>query len=87
MKQQSFNDLKGNLTEQDIDDIISIVGAYCRIKTIEKLRANLKYSSAAMETCSIMSRLIKEDGTWHYIAGQSYPDEIRTVRNIMLFKI
>lgn len=86
MKQQSFNDLKTNLTEDDINEILLIVGAYCRVKTIQKLRANLNYFPVSMETCSIMSRLIKENGRWQYVAGQSYPDEIRIVRNIMLFK-
>ena len=32
----------------------------------------------------ILGRLIKDRGVWSYCAGQSYPDEIRTVRKIIL---
>lgn len=86
MKGQTFNDLKTLLTEQDIDQIIAIVGHRCRIKTCKRLRSILTYSPSAIENFGIMGRLVKDGGTWHYCAGQSYPDEIRTVREIILGK-
>lgn len=85
MKTQStFNDLKTNLSESDIESILSIIGYSCRIKTINRLRSILTYSPSLIPNYGIMERLVLEDGQWHYIAGQSYPDEIRTVREVIL---
>lgn len=86
IEKNSFNDLKTNLAEQDIDQIIAIVGRRCQIKTCNRLRSILTYSPSSIETCGIMGRLIKDNGNWQYIAGQSYPDEIRIVREIILGK-
>ena len=87
MKQENLNTLKGKLTENDIDQIIAIVGYRCRIKTINRLRSILTYSSS-LGDFGIFGRLIKEeDEKWRYIAGQSYPDEIKTVRECILGKV
>lgn len=80
----SFNDLKAKLTEQDIDEILKIVGYRCRIKTCNRLRSIITYSPSLIPTYGILERLMKEDAGWVYVAGQSYPDEIRTLRNIIL---
>ena len=37
-----------------------------------------------MPTYGILERLTKEGEDWSYRAGQSYPDEIRTIREIIL---
>jgi hypothetical protein len=34
----------------------------------------------------IYERVVFKDGKCHYIAGQSYPDEIRYVRNLIIGK-
>lgn len=80
----SFNDLKNQLSEQDIDQIIEIVGHRCRIKTCNRLRSILTYSPSLVPTYGILERLTKENGGWSYCAGQSYPDEIKTLREIIL---
>lgn len=80
----SFNDLKNQLSEQDIDQIIEIVGHRCRVKTCNRLRSILTYSPSLIQTYGILERLTKEHGRWSYCAGQSYPDEIKTLREIIL---
>ena len=81
----SFNDLKTNLTEQDIDLIVELLGYRCRAQTYNRLRSRLKYSPSSVPTYGILERLTRDEaGRWEYCAGQSYTDEIRTVRNIIL---
>jgi len=81
----SFNDLKTNLTENDINQIVSIVCRKCRVDTYRLVRSILTYHPSSIPHYGILERLTKEpDGTWFYCAGQSYPDEIRTVREIII---
>lgn len=86
MKQLNFNNQKTLLTEQDIDQLIEIIGYRCRVKTVNRLRSVLTYGPSTVPTYGIFERLIKENGSWSYFAGQSYPDEIKTVREIILGK-
>lgn len=84
------------LTAQDIDEIVAIVGHGCREKTRNRLYSMLRYGMSAMDSYGIFDRLLKEPrydsqigasplrGRWTYVAGQSYPDEIRTLRNCIL---
>ena len=80
----SFNDLKTQLSKQDVDQIVEIVGHRCRVKTCNRLRSILTYSPSLVPTYGILERLTKENGGWSYCAGQSYPDEIKTLREIIL---
>lgn len=80
----SFNDLKTQLSEQDVDQIVSLVGHRCRIKTCNRIRSILTYSPSLVPSYGILERLTRENNQWSYCAGQSYPDEIKTVRNIIL---
>lgn len=84
---QDFNSLKTNLTEQDIDSIMKLIGSRCRINTLKRLRSMLTYGTSAIGNYGILNRLEREsDGSWSYCAGQSYTDEIRTVRDCILGK-
>jgi hypothetical protein len=83
MIQVNFNNIK-ELTENDIDQLVNILGYRCRVKTCIRLRSVLTYSKSRIRSYGILDRLIKENGEWHYCAGQSYPDEIRTIREIIL---
>ena len=85
-RQENLNTLKDKLTENDIDDIIMILGYRCRIKTINRLRSILTYSASSLQSFGIYNRLIKENDKWSYCAGQSYVDEIKTLRNCILGK-
>jgi len=87
MRQENFNDLKTKLTELDIEQITTIVGYRYRVKTVNKLTSILKYGPSMIGSYGILSRLIKESGRWEYVAGQSYTDEIRVVRDCILGKV
>lgn len=83
--ENQFNNYKDKLTDKDIDSIIETIGYRCWVNTLNRLRGNLTYSASQIPSYGIMDRLYKTDkGDWHYCAGQSYPDEIRTVREIIL---
>ena len=72
------------LTESDIEQILAIICKRCQAKTWSRCRSNLTYSLSHIPIFGILSRLTKDqNGYWSYCAGQSYPDEIRTVRNII----
>ena len=84
MTQKNFNDQKKNLTDKDIEQILAIVGYRCRLKTFNRLKSILTYGRSTIPNYGIFDRLIKENGQWHYVAGQSWPDEIRTLRECIL---
>ena len=84
MKQINFNNYKDKITEKDKAEIFEIVSSRCRQKTKELLTLRLKKHLNLIPEYGILNRLIKEKHSWCYYAGQSYPDEIRTVRKIIL---
>lgn len=84
MKQLNFNNQKTTLTEKDIDQLVALIGHRCRIKTCNRLRSILTYSPSLVPSYGIFDRLIKEGESWSYVAGQSYTDEIKTVRECIL---
>jgi hypothetical protein len=83
-REVSFIDLKGNLTEDDVDQLVALLGHRCRLDTCKRLRSILTYDSSKVPNYGIMNRLIKENGKWSYITGQSRPEEIKIVRDIIL---
>jgi hypothetical protein len=82
--QLNFNNQKTSLSETDIDQLVSIIGERCRLKTVQRLRSILTYSASSLRSYGIFDRLIKDKDRWEYVAGQSYTDEIRTVRELIL---
>jgi hypothetical protein len=81
----SFNTLKTKLTDDDVSAILGIVGYRCREKTLRRLRSVMTYSPSSIPVYGIFERLTKtESGEWEYCAGQSYSDEIRTLRSCIL---
>jgi hypothetical protein len=83
----TFNDLKTKLTENDIDQIIRLIGKGCRHKTLVRLRSVLTYGPSTVSNYGILARLIRDKNGWEYCAGQSYTDEIRTVRECILGRV
>ena len=81
---ENFNSLRKDLTENDIENIAILVSKRCRVKTFRKILANLTYNVSQIPFYGILNRLYKQNNEWHYCAGQSYTDEIRTVRNIII---
>ena len=84
MKQINFNNYKDKMNEKDKEEIFEIVSNRCRQKTKELLALRLEKHLDFIPEYGILNRLIKEEHGWCYCAGQSYPDEIRTVRKIIL---
>ena len=82
--QTNFNNFKDQMTEDDIDQLVALLGSRCRSKTLIRLRSVLTYGKHSLPSYGILERLVKENGSWSYIAGQSYPDEIRTIREIII---
>lgn len=84
MKQINFNNYKEKMTEKDKEEIFEILAKGTRQKTRELLAKRLDRDLNLIPKYGILDRLIKESYGWSYCAGQSYPDEIRTVRKIVL---
>ena len=83
----NFNDvLIGiyDLTEQDINQIIAVIGYRCRHNTLARLRSILTYGKRTIKSYGIFNRLIKSNGRWEYVAGQDYRSEIKTVRDCII---
>ncbi len=84
MKQVTFIDKKSDLTAKDIDQLVELLGYRCRAETCNKIRRRLESTTSLIPMYGILERLTLEDHGWAYCAGQSYTDEIRTVRNIII---
>jgi len=82
--QVNFNNYRDQLNEDDIEQIVILLCQRCRPDKYARLRSVLNYHPLSIPHLSILERLIKENGKWRYIAGQDYPREIKTVREIML---
>ena len=86
MPQLNLNTEKAKLTESDIDQILSIITKHSRLKTYNRLRSILTYSASKLDNYGIYNLLIKEACVWSYCSGQSYTDDIRTLRECILGK-
>lgn len=76
------------LTPEEIDALMEIFGKGCQEKTKRRLRSCLTYH-ACVQNVGIFERVLLGDDACggsiaSYCAGQSYPDEIRTVRDCIL---
>lgn len=84
MKNINFNNYRKKLADSDKDEITALLGYRCRIKTCQTIRSRLDYCLDAIPYYGIFERLVKDESGWSYTAGQSYPDEIRAVRKIII---
>lgn len=71
------------LTEGEITSGVALLGDHCRARTKARLYWALK-ACPNMHSYGIYDRLHIENGAMSYCAGQSYPDEIRTVRELLI---
>ena len=72
------------LNESQIQDILRIVGNRCRQPTKERLVASLRVPLKFWKRYGIYSRLTLTENGANYICGQSWTDEMRTLRNCIL---
>ena len=84
MKQINFNNHREQLTEIDIKELYELLSKGLRQNNRELLAKRLEKHLNLIPYYGILDRLIKESDGWSYCAGQSYPDEMRTVRKIIL---
>jgi type II secretory pathway component GspD/PulD (secretin) len=82
--QINFNNYRDQLNENDVEQIVELICQRCRIATYNDVRKALTHHLSLIPHLGIFERLIKENGKWRYIAGQSYPDEIRNVRELII---
>jgi hypothetical protein len=72
-----------DLTEKEIQALLKIIGAYCQERTKGRIERALRYVPD-IPNYGIYGRVHLEDGGADYCAGQSYPDEIRTLRKCLI---
>ena len=72
------------LTDAQKADIYSMVGKGCRQKTKERLSRRLDLPLSCWERYGIYSSMTLSDDGANYICGQSWPDEMRTLRECIL---
>ena len=74
---------KKSLSESEIDSLVDILGKYCQART-KRILVHALSAVPDIKGYGIYERVQLTDGKAHYCAGQSYPDEIRTVRELLL---
>jgi len=82
----TLNDIiegKAELTFWQYRALCALLGKRCRQDTRARIRRKLEYPRS-LPTYGIFNRVHIEEDCVSYCAGQSYPDEIRTVRNLIL---
>lgn len=90
MKDNLYNIIQNNLelSENERLNLAGFLSYRCREKTYKRLKSICLYGLHTIELCGILRRLeLNADETWSYCAGQSYTDEMRTVREVVLGKI
>jgi hypothetical protein len=71
------------LTEEQLTSLVRLLGKGCREKTKARLYSCLSHLSR-LDNCGIFGRVNIEGDEADYTAGQSYPDEIKTVRQAII---
>lgn len=75
------------LTEQQQTAILNLIGKGCRADTKTRLARRLALPLSLFPTYGIFSRLIlwdERDNRPYYICGQSWADEMKTLRDCIL---
>lgn len=79
-----FKDGQRCLTEAEQSSIYILLAKGCREKTRAKLSRRVELPLALWPDYGIFRRVSFDNGQAEYCAGQSYTDEIRTVRQLIL---
>ena len=78
------NDLSTILTEEEKSSIFKDISKGCRQSTKDKLSRRLNLPLSLWENYGIYSRMTFKNGESDYICGQSWNDEMRTLRECIL---
>ena len=79
-----FKDGQRYLTESEQSSLYILLAKGCREKTRARLSRMIELPLALWEDYGIYRRVSFDNGQAEYCAGQSYTDEIRTVRELIL---
>ena len=79
-------DLPTELNEAQKSEILSFIGKGCRSTTKERLTRMMNLPLSCWNNFGIFSRIVFDDGKASYICGQSWTDEMRTLRECILGK-
>ena len=80
----TFKNKSLHLTEQEQASLAALLGKGCRARTKERLAYKLSLPLYIYSDYGIYRRVSFDNGRAEYCAGQSYTDEIRTVRELIL---
>jgi hypothetical protein len=72
------------LNKNQIDAFLALIGKGCRQSTKEKLAYRLQIPLSLWKRYGIYSRVILTENDVDYICGQSWTDEMRTLRECIL---
>lgn len=72
------------LNEKQREAFLSLIGKGCRQSTKDKLDRRLQIPLSLWKRYGIFSRVILTDNDVEYICGQSWTDEMRTLRECIL---
>lgn len=84
LTKDGWKSIDAKLDGDDIGQIMSIVGNRCHVRTKQRIMAAL-CNVRNIDSHGILQRMqYSHERGWEYCAGQSYPDEIRTVRKCLI---
>ena len=72
------------LNDKQREAFLSLIGKGCRQNTKDKLKGSLKVPLSLWKRFGIYSRVILTNDDVEYICGQSWNDEMRTLRECIL---
>lgn len=81
---RKLDSIKSHLTENEVNCLVSLLGERCRGKTLNVLRRRLSLPLSLLPTHGIFERVVLGNDSAQYFAGQSYPDEVREVRRLLI---
>lgn len=82
---RTFNQLRQNLSEDDINQLTKIIGKGMRKENKSRLTLSIELNSSTMPYYGIMERLVKnEKNQWLYIVGQELTSELKIIRSLFL---
>ena len=79
-----FNDGASHLTESEQASLLKIIGARCRANTKNKIARRVELPLSLWTDYGIYRRVTFTNGRVDYICGQSWNDEMRTLRECVL---
>ncbi len=83
-QEQGWIDWPGKLTDTQKAGIVGLLCKHCRRETVERIWRAVNDNCRKVKSCGIMQRVMLSEHGASYCAGQSYPDEIRVVRQVLI---